>query len=271
MEAQITEHTASTSRVRGDNRLASESSPYLLSHAGNPVDWYPWGAEAFEKATRENKPIFLSIGYSSCHWCHVMEKESFEDEYVAELLNNDFVAVKVDREERPEVDRVYMDIAYAMTGSGGWPLSMILTPDKKPFYAATYIPKESVFGRVGMVDLLPLACEAWKNKPLEVALRADVLVESIFNRISNPSLKNTDDKESALLAFEELKLSFDAEYGGFGRGMKFPMPHQLLFLLRYYQKNWKRNCPFHGRENSRCNEAWRHLRSFRVRFSQVFN
>jgi uncharacterized protein YyaL (SSP411 family) len=135
------------------NRLGLEKSPYLLQHADNPVDWYPWGEEAFTQATRENKPIFLSIGYSTCHWCHVMEHESFEDPAVAALMNATFVSIKVDREERPDIDMVYMTVCQMLTGSGGWPLTIILTPDKKPFFAATYIPREARFGRAGMLGL----------------------------------------------------------------------------------------------------------------------
>ena len=137
------------------NRLINEKSPYLLQHANNPVDWYPWGEEAFEKARKENKPIFLSIGYSTCHWCHVMERESFEDPEVANLMNEVFVSIKVDREERPDIDSIYMTVCQMMTGSGGWPLTIIMTPDKKPFFAGTYFPKDSRFGRIGMTQLVP--------------------------------------------------------------------------------------------------------------------
>jgi uncharacterized protein YyaL (SSP411 family) len=151
------------------NHLANEKSPYLLQHADNPVNWYPWGAEAFEKARLEDKPIFLSIGYSTCHWCHVMEHESFEDSVVAALMNGAFIAVKVDREERPDIDNVYMSACRMMTGSGGWPLTIIMTPDKKPFFAGTYIPKESRYGRIGMTELIPRIKQAW------ISQRADLL------------------------------------------------------------------------------------------------
>ena len=150
------------------NRLAFEKSPYLLQHADNPVDWYPWGAEAFEKARRENKPIFLSIGYSTCHWCHVMAHESFEDPQVARLMNDAFVSIKVDREERPDIDMLYMTVCQMMTGSGGWPLTIIMTPDKQPFFAGTYIPRETRFGRLGMIDLIPRIKELWATRKDEV-------------------------------------------------------------------------------------------------------
>jgi len=146
------------------NRLAQEKSPYLLQHAHNPVDWYPWGAEAFERARAEDRPIFLSIGYSTCHWCHVMERESFEDPAVVALMNEAFVCIKVDREERPDIDGVYMDVATLMTGRGGWPLTIIMTPDREPFYAATYLPRESRFGMPGMLDLVPRIAELWKER-----------------------------------------------------------------------------------------------------------
>ena len=146
------------------NRLQNEKSPYLLQHAHNPVDWYPWGEEAFEKAQLEDKPVFLSIGYSTCHWCHVMERESFEDEEVAGLLNETFVSIKVDREERPDIDAVYMKVCQLMTQSGGWPLTIMMTPDKKPFFAATYIPKETRYGRVGLLEMIPKVKSLWQTK-----------------------------------------------------------------------------------------------------------
>ena len=150
------------------NRLLGEKSPYLLQHAYNPVDWFPWGDEAFDRATTEDRPIFLSIGYSTCHWCHVMEKESFEDQKVARLMNNAFISIKVDREERPDLDHIYMTVCQMLTGSGGWPLTILMTPDKKPFFAGTYIPKTSRFGRLGMVELIPRISEFWMNRRAEV-------------------------------------------------------------------------------------------------------
>jgi uncharacterized protein YyaL (SSP411 family) len=152
------------------NRLKNEKSPYLLQHARNPVDWYPWGDEAFEESRRADKPIFLSVGYSTCHWCHVMERESFEDEKVAQLLNEVFVCIKVDREERPDIDNIYMTVCQIMTHSGGWPLTIIMAPDKKPFFAATYIPRETMYGRIGMLDLIPRIKEVWATRR-EVAIK----------------------------------------------------------------------------------------------------
>jgi len=167
----------SEQKGRKPNRLIDEKSPYLLQHAYNPVDWYPWGEEAFKKASKENKPIFLSIGYSTCHWCHVMEKESFEDPDVAKLMNETFVSIKVDREERPDLDHIYMTVAQILTGSGGWPLNIFMTPDKKPFFAATYIPKETRFGRMGMMDLVPRVKDLWKT----AIKRAIIATFCIFN------------------------------------------------------------------------------------------
>ena len=155
------------------NRLIHEKSPYLLQHACNPVDWFPWGDEAFNKAKAENKPIFLSIGYSTCHWCHVMEHESFEDEEVAQLMNETFVCIKVDREERPDIDHIYMSACQAMTGSGGWPLTIVMTPDQKPFFAGTYFPKTGRFGRPGMMDLVPKIRELWESKHDDIIKSAD--------------------------------------------------------------------------------------------------
>src|SRR6187549_3529445 len=161
------------------NRLASERSPYLLQHANNPVDWRPWGEEAFEVARREEKPIFLSIGYSTCHWCHVMEHESFEDQQVADVLNRDFIAIKVDREERPDVDRVYMMFVQATTGAGGWPMSVWLTPDLKPFFGGTYFPPTSRWGRPGFVEVLKQLADAWSNERGQVTTSAEGMVERL--------------------------------------------------------------------------------------------
>src|SRR3990172_2308721 len=164
---------------RKPNRLISEKSPYLLQHAYNPVDWFPWGNEAFDKAKKEDKPVFLSIGYSTCHWCHVMEKESFEDIEVAKLMNNVFVSIKVDREERPDIDGIYMSVCQKMTGSGGWPLNIIITPDRRPFYAATYIPKESRFGRVGILEMIPQIRDVWKNDRNKVEVLSTQVITSL--------------------------------------------------------------------------------------------
>ncbi len=217
------------------NRLSKEKSPYLLQHAENPVDWYPWGSEAFQRAAKEDKPIFLSIGYSTCHWCHVMEKESFMDEDVARLLNDTFICIKVDREERPDIDGIYMHVCQILTGSGGWPLTIIMTPDKKPFFAGTYFPKESRFGRIGMLELIPRIKEIWKLKRPEIIQSSNEIIDAVKNTsIERPSGELTDDILS--LAFKEFQTRFDQQYGGFGTAPKFPTPHNLIFLLRYWKK-----------------------------------
>lgn len=217
------------------NRLSQEKSPYLLQHAANPVDWYPWGDEAFQKAKEEDKPVFLSIGYSTCHWCHVMEEESFEDERVADLMNEAFVCVKVDREERPDIDNIYMTVCQMMTGSGGWPLTVLLTPDKKPFFATTYIPRESRFGRAGMLELVPRLKELWQTRKKDVLDSADEITAAIQEAPPERSQEEVD--ASVLkLAFVQLSQRYDEAYGGFGSSPKFPTPHQLSFILRY----WKR-------------------------------
>ncbi len=218
---------------RRPNRLISEKSPYLLQHAYNPVDWYPWGQEAFEKAKTEDKPVFLSIGYSTCHWCHVMERESFEDEEVAKAMNDAFVSIKVDREERPDIDGIYMRACQRMIGSGGWPLNMIITPDKKPFYAATYIPRESKFGRIGMLEMIPRIKELWSSQRDE----AEKLADQSANALKDVSTSGEELGEDILhAAYEQLLEMFDERHGGFGDAPKFPTPHNLTFLLRY----WKR-------------------------------
>jgi len=222
--------------VRKPNRLINEKSPYLLQHAYNPVDWYPWCDEAFEKAKIEDKPIFLSIGYSTCHWCHVMEKESFEDEEVAKILNENFIPIKVDREERPDIDTVYMTICQAMTGHGGWPLTIIMTPDKKPFFAGTYIPKHSRYGRIGLIELLQKVVEIWKENKDKVISLAEQITNEIKEALEKVEKGNIIDETIFTLAYKELEENFDPEYGGFGEAPKFPTPHNLMFLLRY----WKR-------------------------------
>jgi len=214
------------------NRLAREKSPYLLQHAYNPVEWFPWAEDAFDKAKRENKPIFLSIGYSTCHWCHVMERESFEDSEVAELLNREYVAIKVDREERPDVDNLYMTVCQAMTGQGGWPLTIVMTPEKKPFFAGTYFPKRSRFGRNGLMEILGQIAEKWKeNRQLVIDAGETVADQTARRMISN--LKGEVSERSLDEAFVTYKQSFDAEFGGFGEAPKFPTPHNLMFLMRY--------------------------------------
>ena len=217
------------------NRLINEKSPYLLQHANNPVDWYPWCDEAFEKSKAENKPVFLSIGYSTCHWCHVMAHESFEDEEVAELMNDTFVCIKVDREERPDIDNIYMTVCQMMTGSGGWPLSIIMTPDRKPFFSATYIPKNSKYGKVGMLDFIPNLQTIWATRREEINRSADHISNALMD-LSPVSADSSPDESIFATAYNALELSFDPLYGGFGHNLKFPMPNHLLFLLRY----WKR-------------------------------
>ncbi len=222
------------------NKLISEKSPYLLQHAHNPVKWYPWGPEAFRLAQKKDKPIFLSIGYSTCHWCHVMEHESFEDPEVAKLMNDVFVSIKVDREERPDIDSVYMMVCQMLTGSGGWPLTILMTPDKKPFYAATYIPKETRFGRIGMVDLIPRVKEMWTTRRSEMLNSANQITESISaaSREMSPGATGEALDESTLnLTYEQLSMRFDEQYGGFGSAPRFPTPHNLLFLLRYWRRS----------------------------------
>ncbi len=217
------------------NRLIFEESPYLLQHARNPVNWYPWGEEAFEQAQKEDKPVFLSIGYSTCHWCHVMERESFENEEVARLMNKHFICVKVDREERPDLDQVYMTVTQAMTGSGGWPMTVILTPEKKPFFAATYIPRESRFGRAGMLDLLPQIAQVWKNRRDDVLQSANQITSVLDQHVTGQSPGALPDGiiQTAYSALEE---RFDEMHGGFGNAPKFPSPHDFTFLLRYWKQ-----------------------------------
>lgn len=218
------------------NRLINEKSPYLLQHAANPVDWYPWGEEAFEKARKEDKPIFLSIGYSTCHWCHVMENESFQDSDLAALMNDTFVSIKVDREERPDIDNIYMTVCQMITGSGGWPLTIIMTPDKKPFYVGTYIPRESRFGLIGLSELVPRIKEIWQTRRDEIAKTADQIAEALA-RTASSSSPDSDLGEPVLkAAFEQYEHNFDHRFGGFGSAPKFPAPHNFLFLLRYRKR-----------------------------------
>jgi uncharacterized protein YyaL (SSP411 family) len=219
------------------NRLISEKSPYLLQHAHNPVDWYPWGKEAFETAAKEDKPVFLSIGYSTCHWCHVMEKESFEDPEIAKLMNAAFVSIKVDREERPDLDDVYMTVCQMLTGSGGWPLTMVMTPDKRPFFAATYIPRENRFGRVGMKELIPRIQQIWATKRSEVLESAEKITAALQGMGQRDAAQVELDRSDLDRAFKELSGRFDREYGGFGRAPKFPTPHNFFFLLRYWRRS----------------------------------
>ena len=215
------------------NRLKHEASPYLLKHATNPVDWHPWGEEAFSQAREKDKPVFLSIGYLTCHWCNVMEEESFSDPQVAALINDVFIPVKVDREERPDIDQIYMQACHLLSPACGWPLTLFLSPDGKPFYAGTYIPKENRFGRLGLLELIPRVKELWAQERDSVLKSADSISAAIIS--STIQLPGGDIDASQLdKAFQAFRLDFDSEYGGFGRGSKFPKPLNLLFLLRYW-------------------------------------
>lgn len=220
--------------LKNTNNLINEKSPYLLQHAYNPVDWHAWNDEAFAKAKKESKPVFLSIGYSTCHWCHVMEHESFEHDDVAELMNDTFINIKVDREERPDIDHIYMNVCQMLTGSGGWPLTIIMTPDKKPFFAGTYFPKYSTQNRICMIDLVPKIKEIWANERANIYSSAEKitaelqkpLLEASHEQIDSTTIKKT---------YHELASRYDGIHGGFGSRPKFPTPHNLLFLMRYYK------------------------------------
>ena len=226
------------------NRLKDEKSPYLFQHKDNPVDWYPWCDEAFQKARTEDKPIFLSIGYSTCHWCHVMAHESFEDKAVAKLLNQGFICIKVDREERPDIDAVYMSVCQAVTGQGGWPLTIIMTPEQKPFFAGTYFPKERYYGRPGLMDILNEVLKLWKTRRQEL-LRDSEEITAMINKNSAPqgggSGDGFPDKEIFKKAYRIFAKQFDPVWGGFGGAPKFPSPHNLLFLMRYAKEEQERD------------------------------
>ena len=214
------------------NRLGYEKSPYLLQHRENPVDWYPWCEEAFQRAAQEDKPIFLSIGYSTCHWCHVMAHESFEDPEVAERLNRDFISIKVDREERPDVDAVYMSVCQTVTGSGGWPLTIFMTPEQKPFFAGTYFPKRRAYGQLGLMELLERVSILWKQDRQELLRTGDQIIE-VINQ--NEPQNGEPDRQLIHSAYRQFQRLFDPQWGGFGSAPKFPTPHNLLFLMRYAQ------------------------------------
>lgn len=225
------------------NRLIHEKSPYLLQHANQPVDWYPWTQEAFDRATKEDKPIFLSIGYSTCHWCHVMAHESFDDEEVAEILNRCFVSIKVDREERPDVDHVYMTFCQLMRGNCGWPLSVFMTPDRKPFFIGTYFPKRRRSNLEGFLDILEKICYLWTNNRKAIEQTADSIfklvnqaTETLYLRPRASKISQPAREEILHRAYRNLERSFDSVWGGFGSPPKFPTPHQLRFLLRYYNR-----------------------------------
>jgi uncharacterized protein YyaL (SSP411 family) len=218
------------------NLLSLEKSPYLLQHADNPVDWYPWGEEAFRKAREEDKPIFLSIGYATCHWCHVMEHESFEDEEVARLLNRDFIAIKVDREERPDIDRIYMTVCQVLTGGGGWPLSVFMTPERRPFFAGTYFPKFDRIGSPGLIQVVSKIADLWKIDRQRLFEAGDRITGAIQPKSSVESMEILGMKvlEASYL---DLRKAFDPKWGGFGSAPKFPTAHNLTFLLRWHKRN----------------------------------
>ena len=215
------------------NRLSDEQSPYLLQHANNPVDWYPWGEEAFKKAKELDRPIFLSIGYSTCHWCHVMEHESFEDDSVAKLLNDGFISIKVDREELPEIDHVYMTVCQAMTGGGGWPLTIVMTPAKEPFFAGTYFPKDKRGGRSGLFQILPMITDAWTSKRQDIMTSVGQ-VKNYLDQLNSKPAGNNFSTELINKTYDQFRNGFDEEYGGFFKAPKFPSPHNLIFLMRYH-------------------------------------
>ena len=229
-----TAESGETQPARKANRLLQEKSPYLLQHAYNPVDWYPWGQEAFDAARKDDRLIFLSIGYSTCHWCHVMERESFESEAIAEIMNRHFVCIKVDREERPDVDKIYMTFVQASTGSGGWPLNVWLTPDLKPIAGATYFPPEDKFGRPGFPTVLQSIADLWENNRKMLRERGDEVMNLLRRHFNTPPpLASSDADQTAEAAFRSLNDSFDPTYGGFGEAPKFPRPVTLNFLQRY--------------------------------------
>lgn len=223
------------------NHLANQKSPYLLQHINNPIDWYPWGNEALERAQKENKLLFISIGYSACHWCHIMAKESFENEEIARLLNENFISIKVDREERPDIDAIYMNACVAMNGQGGWPLTIVALPSQKPFFTATYLPFKTTMGRTGLFELLTNIIEEWKeggNRFIEYGNEFTGFLEKQNQIQQNVFMKGKELFDKAFSLFEK---SFDKTYGGFGNAPKFPSPHNLMFLMRYhyFEKNEK--------------------------------
>ncbi|WP_055669116.1 thioredoxin domain-containing protein [Desnuesiella massiliensis] len=225
-----------TNSNRVPNHLVTEKSPYLLQHAYNPVDWYPWNEEAFEKAKKEDKPIFLSIGYSTCHWCHVMAHESFEDEEVALVLKTNFISIKVDREERPDIDSIYMSFCQAYTGSGGWPLTIIMTPEGKPFFAGTYIPKERKYNITGIIELLNQVVQMWHMEREKVISFSESFTAELQEKSIIEGSKNLSE-DIIEQAVEDLKQNYDKVYGGFNHAPKFPTPHNLIFLMKAYKIN----------------------------------
>ncbi|MBL7226032.1 MAG: thioredoxin domain-containing protein [Desulfobacteraceae bacterium] len=225
-------------KTRGaSNLLIDEKSPYLLQHAGNPVNWYPWGEEAFQKARQEDKPIFLSIGYATCHWCHVMAHESFEDEEVARILNKYYIAIKVDREERPDIDKIYMSVCQALTGRGGWPLTILMTPEGKPFFAGTYFPKSGRMGMSGLIDILNQIAAMWEKDRARI-LKAGREITNAIQPGSDPDKPvHVVSVDTLKKGYSQLAARFDPRWGGFGAAPKFPTPHQLTFLLRWHRRS----------------------------------
>lgn len=236
------QHSVDSSVRASANALAAEKSPYLLQHADNPVDWHPWGDAAFALAREQDKPVFLSIGYSTCHWCHVMAHESFEDADVAALMNDTFVNIKVDREERPDIDALYMTVCQGMTGQGGWPLTIVMTPDRRPFFAATYLPKSSRHGRLGMQELIPRIAEIWRDSRSDVDSSAQGIMQHLHAAAERARAGGGPraDATTVARAAQELADRFDARYGGFGDAPKFPSPHNLLLLLRHAVRTGER-------------------------------
>ncbi len=218
------------------NRLAGETSPYLLQHAGNPVDWYPWGPEALERSKKEDKPILLSIGYAACHWCHVMERESFENEDIAKLMNERFVCVKVDREERPDLDEIYMAATVALSGSGGWPMTVFLTPDQRPFFAGTYFPPDDRYGRPGFPKLLTLLGDMWKNERDKLLAQAEELTRHVQEQ-AQLTAPGSVSETAVADAVRQLSAAFDPRFGGFGAAPKFPPSAALHLLLAHHDKS----------------------------------
>jgi uncharacterized protein len=230
----IAQLTAETTREKYTNRLIHEKSPYLLQHAHNQVDWYPWGMEAFDKARKENKPIFLSVGYSTCHWCHVMERESFENPEIAKLMNDNFVSIKVDREERPDIDQVYMTFVQATTGSSGWPMTVFLTPDLKPFFGGTYFPPKDKWGQPGLTKVLNKIAEAWKADRERIVASSGKIISQLQTAIEVAGSAEKVSDSVARKAYDQFASQFDAKFGGFGGAPKFPRPVTLNFLFDFY-------------------------------------
>ncbi|MBF0607071.1 MAG: thioredoxin domain-containing protein [Candidatus Magnetobacterium sp. LHC-1] len=220
------------------NRLKSEKSPYLLQHADNPVDWYPWGAEAFTAAQTQDKPVFVSIGYSTCHWCHVMAHESFEDNDVAAILNDSFICVKVDREERPDVDSVYINACQIMTGTAGWPLTVIMTPDKKPFFTGTYIPRSTRNGYLGLIEIAARISDFWQTRKADLLAMANKAIDAMKASLTTTNINPDYAPDTSLSdkAYQQLLGKYDPENGGFGTAPKFPAAHNLMFLMRHFRR-----------------------------------